>query len=118
MRVILEAIHALDKRSGNETNCRIISRLLKYSRDCCSGGSRILESGVLLQAAEGRCTEVCRADQSAQSAEIFFAFIFQLSGWALVAPSCFAQQVPDVKGLRDPGPPCASVSCSNFAHAM
>ena len=35
-----------------------------------------------------------------------------------MAPSCFAQQVPDVKGLQDPGPPCASVSCSNFAHAM
>ena len=49
--------------------------------------------------------------------KFFFAFIFQLSGWALVAPSCFAQQVPDVKGLQDPGPPCASVSCSNFAHA-
>ena len=28
-----------------------------------------------------------------------------------------AQQVPDVKGLQDPGPPCASISCSNFAHA-
>ena len=25
----------------------------------------------------------------------FFAFIFQLSGWALVAPSCFALQVPE-----------------------
>ena len=25
--------------------------------------------------------------------KIFFAFIFQLSGWALVAPLCFAQQV-------------------------
>ena len=23
----------------------------------------------------------------------------------------------DVKGLQDPGLPCASVSCSNFAHA-
>ena len=34
-------------------------------------------------------------DQSVQSAEIFFAFIFQLSGWALVAPLCFALQVRD-----------------------
>ena len=34
-----------------------------------------------------------------------------------MAPSCFALQVPDVKGDQDPGPPCASVSCSNFAHA-
>ena len=74
-----------------------------------------MERGVLLQAAEGSCTEACRADQSARSAENFFTFIFQLSGWALVAPSCFAQQVPDVKGLQDPGQPCASVSCSNFA---
>ena len=37
--------------------------------------------------------------------ETFFAFIFQLSGWALVAPSCFALQV---RGLQVPGPPCAS----------
>jgi len=28
----------------------------------------------------------------------FFAFIFQLSGWAVVAPSWFASQVPDVRG--------------------
>jgi len=28
----------------------------------------------------------------------FFAFIFQLSGGALVASSCFALQVPDVRG--------------------
>ena len=77
----------------------------------CSGRSRILERGVLLQAAEGSRTEARSANQSARSAENFFAFIFQLSGWALVAPSCFARQVPDVKGLQDPGPPCASVSC-------
>ena len=32
---------------------------------------------------------VCSGDQSAQSAEKFFAFIFQLSGWAFMAPSCF-----------------------------
>ena len=55
-----------------------------------------------------QCIEVCSTDQSAQSAEIFFAFIFQLSGWALMAPSCFALQVPDVRGLQVPGPPCAS----------
>ena len=55
---------------------------------------------------------------SPRKARKFFSPLFyQLSGWALVAPSCFAQQVPDVKGLQDPGPPCASVSCSNFAHA-
>ena len=41
--------------------------------------------------------EVRSADQSAQSAENFFAFIFQLSGWALVALSCFPLQVPDVR---------------------
>ena len=40
--------------------------------------------------------------------KILFAFIFHLSGWALVAPSCFALQVPDVRGLQVPGPPCAS----------
>ena len=47
-----------------------------------------------------QCTEVCSADQSARSPEKKnFAFIFQLSGWALMAPSCFALLVPDVKGL-------------------
>ena len=30
----------------------------------------------------------------------FFAFIFHFSGWALVAPSHFALQVPDVRGPR------------------
>ena len=72
---------------------------------------------------------ICRADAegSAQrrggvlispheARKFIFTFIFQLSGWALVASSCFALQAPDVKGLQDPGPPCASVSCSNFAH--
>ena len=43
-----------------------------------------------------QCIEVCSGDQSAQSAENFFAFIFQVSGWALVAPSCFVLQVRDV----------------------
>ena len=42
-----------------------------------------------------QCVEVRIADQSAQSAEKFFAFIFQLSGWALMAPSCFVLQVRD-----------------------
>ena len=42
-----------------------------------------------------QCIEVRSADQSARSAEIFFAFIFQLSGWALVAPLCFVLQVRD-----------------------
>ena len=84
-----------------------------------SGQWRIQDfrKGVLLQAGEGSRTEARSVDQSARSAENVFAFIFQLSGWALVAPSCFAQQVPDVKGLQDPGPPCVSVFCSNFAHA-
>ena len=71
-----------------------------YMQDCC----------------RRQCTEVRSADQSAQSADTF-NFIFQLSGWSVVAPSCFALQVPDVKGQQDPGPPCASVSCSDFAHA-
>ena len=52
-----------------------------------------------------QCNEVCSDDQSARSMEKNFAFIFQLSGWALVAPSCFALQVPDVKGFEvDIGP--------------
>ena len=33
--------------------------------------------------------EARSSDQSARSAEKFFAFISQLSGWAFVAPSCF-----------------------------
>ena len=51
------------------------------------------------------CIEARSANQSAQSAETFFAFIFHFSGWALVAPSRFALQVPDVRGLQVPGPP-------------
>ena len=45
-----------------------------------------MERGVLLQAAEGSRT-------AARSVDQFFAFIFQLSRWALA----------DVKGLQDPG---------------
>jgi len=33
--------------------------------------------------------EARSGDHSARSAENFFAFISQLSGWALVTPSCF-----------------------------
>ena len=45
--------------------------------------------GRLHEAASGGI-EARSGDHSARSAEKFFAFIFQLSGWALVAPSCFA----------------------------
>ena len=38
----------------------------------------------------------------------FFTFIFQLLGWTLLAPSCFALQVSDVRGFQVPGPACAS----------
>ena len=55
-----------------------------------------------------QCIEASSADQSARSAEKFFAFIFHFSGWALVAPSRFALQVPDVWGLQVPGPPWAA----------
>ena len=37
----------------------------------------------------------------------FVAFIFHFSGWALVAPSRFALQVPDVRGLQVPWPRAA-----------
>ena len=46
----------------------------------------------------------------------FSAFIFLLSG----SPSCFALQVPDVKGLQDLGPPfLAQISltqCNTYVH--
>ena len=39
-----------------------------------------------------------------EARKFFFAFIFQLSGWALVALSCFPLQVPDVRvATRVPG---------------
>ena len=47
-----------------------------------------------------QCIEVCSVDQSMQSAQKFFTFIFRLSGWALMAPSSFALQVP---ATRVPG---------------
>ena len=62
-----------------------------------------------------QCIEVRSVDQSTQSAETFSAFIFQLSGWALMAPSCFALQVPGVRGLQARGRHVL-LSCSNFAH--
>jgi len=37
----------------------------------------------------GSGIEAHSGDQSARSAEKSFAFIFRLSEWALVAPSCF-----------------------------
>ena len=57
-------------------------------------GGLIASGGLIAQlhAAEG---EARSDDQSARSAENFFTFIFQLSGWALVAPSCFVLQVRD-----------------------
>ena len=69
------------------------------------GGCRICErEGLIAQVNAAEGIEACSADQSAQSAEKFFAFIFQLSGWALVALSCFALQVPDVRvATRVPG---------------
>ena len=47
-----------------------------------------------MYAAEGSGTEACSADQSVRSAEIFFAFISQLPGWALVAPSSLGELRP------------------------
>ena len=41
---------------------------------------------------------------------LFFTYQDGLS-WHIRA---FCTAVPDVKGLQDPGPPCASISCSNF----
>ena len=73
------------------------------------GGSFICRA-----AAEGSAQRCVLLISPHKARKYFFAFIFQLSGWAVVAPSCFALQVP---GLQDPGPPCASVSCSNFAYA-
>ena len=57
-----------------------------------------------------QCTEARSADQSARSAgkkfPLFFSYQDGLS-WHLHV----ALQVPDVKGLQDPGLPCASISC-------
>ena len=35
-----------------------------------------------------------------EAQKIFFAFIFQLPGWALVAPSCFVQMYEDLCSIR------------------
>ena len=48
--------------------------------------------GGLMHAGEGSGTEARSADQSARSVEKNFAFIFQLPGWALVAPSSLGDQ--------------------------
>ena len=45
-----------------------------------SGGSRIFERGVVLQAAEGSRTELRSADQSARSTENFSPLFFSYQG--------------------------------------
>ena len=64
-----------------------------------------------------QCIEACSVDQSEAWKKIF-AFIFQLSGWALVAPSCFALQVPGVRGLQARGHHvhCFFLAQLDFAH--
>ena len=52
-----------------------------------SGGG----SSMMIGGAEGTLSKVTHSAQKQ-----LFAFIFQLSGGALVATSCFALQVPDV----------------------
>ena len=81
---------------------------VRARRNCATNAGRELNSGVARNVELGghhrgryarcrrQCIEVCSADQSARSVEIIFAFIFRLSGWALVAPSCFALRIPDV----------------------
>ena len=59
------------------------------------GGDSYQKVGGLIARCRRQCIEVHSIDQSARSVEIFFAFIFHLSGWALVAPSCFVLQVRD-----------------------
>ena len=46
----------------------------------CSGRSRILERGVLLQAAEGSRTEACSADQSREAQKNFPPLFFSYQG--------------------------------------
>ena len=76
-------------------------------QDFRRGGSFICRA-----VAEGSAQRCVALISPCETRKTFFVFIFLLSGWALMAPSCFALQVPDVKGLQDPGPPCASVSYS------
>ena len=54
------------------------------------GHSHEIWSSPVGDAAKGSGIEACSADYSVQSTgKIFFAFIFGLSGWALMAPLCF-----------------------------
>ena len=82
-------------------------------------GSRKGVSFICRAAAEGRAQRRVVLISPHRVRKTFFAFIFQLSGWALVVPSraLHCMQVPDVKGLQDPspypGPPCASISCAH-----
>ena len=61
----------------------------------------------ILDAAGGSAQRRVAPISPREARKKFFAFIFQLSGWALVAPSCFCTaSFPDVRGLQVPGPPC------------
>ena len=68
----------------------------------------------LLKAAAQRCVVLISPREARKNfSPLFFSYQGGLS-WHLRA---LHSKFPDVKGLQDPGPPCASVSCSNFAHA-
>jgi len=64
----------------------------------CSGGSRILKRGLNSNSMLAKAVHRGASHQSLHTkrGKIFFAFIFHLSGWALVALSCFARQVPEL----------------------
>ena len=57
-----------------------------WSGPVAVGGNAAEGSGIEARSAD---YFACSADYFAQSTEKIFAFIFELSGWALVAPSCF-----------------------------
>jgi len=48
-----------------------------------------------------------------RSAEKFFTFIFQLSGWAVVAPSCFVLMYQD-QCCKVPGMSLLFIFCNFF----
>ena len=73
----------------------------------------------------GLGTRLCGASISPREArKKIFTLTFQLSGWALVAPSCFALQVQYVRGLMlqrdvlsgeggpEPGAPVVAISAA------
>ena len=75
------------------STCKVIVCIFRGGSRNVEGGTHIVQARrkqFISGTGKRQCIEVHITDLSARNAENFFTFIFQLSGLALIAPSCFA----------------------------